>query len=337
MSREHKQLTKEIITPGRRRGARRAWVVALVLVLAVNFAAVPLRPLDGHIKMIDHRWSTLLDSTHSWLILGDSSGLHGVVARQVADSLDTDAVNVCLFGTMTLLSDAWMLKSYVEEHGAPEGVILVHVYDVTERDIGVAATAWTPLPWGYWSELTPAYQPSLRREFDVFAARDLPLFTEPGLLRKVALSTMGLDTLDQLPYMADGWVPITEPDTAGVRRDIQEHLRFVRKHTYALSKDARIALETIRDLADQYDFPVYFAPSPLVQDLAQNPLFAAHYGAFRDTMTDFCATSPNLHFVLNRPVTFPIGWMQLADHVVAAGAREYTAELMQDVLALRER
>jgi len=91
---------------------------ALALVCAINVwaaRALALHPLNQASRVIRAKWSLLMNQKKpvDTLVLGDSSGNHGVVPAILAARLGGTALNLCTVGDLLAVNDCWMLERYI--------------------------------------------------------------------------------------------------------------------------------------------------------------------------------------------------------------------------------
>src|SRR5207253_10129783 len=136
------------------------WVLVCIIVAGINLTlqwSLNRFPINSGHGLVQAKWNLLkrLPAPIDVLVLGDSSGNQGVVPQLLGAALGGTTINACTLADALIVNDAWMLDLYIRRLGPPKRVILVHVYDVWERDISYDVWAQIPLPWGFWSDLDP--------------------------------------------------------------------------------------------------------------------------------------------------------------------------------------
>ncbi len=322
---------------------RSVMVGTLLWVLALNVGAIWYlanhSPNRGP-RVIKTKWRLLDEAPHgtNMLVLGDSSGLRGVVPKILNERLGVQAINLGTTRRMLVTTDAWMLERFIARHGAPERVLVVHVYEVWhgDKDWLVSAMADIPMNWGFWERMKPASPLLPSDQFRVFLNRYVPLYAD----------NQSLATLFQKPWKAaryfasigvdeTGYMPIKSANPREVEADRARNLAAVRGKTFVMSGMNRMALERIRELAEAHGFDVYLANSPLYEGLYKEPEFKAYYQQVQGALRAFTATSPRLHYIAQEPWTFRKDQLENCDHVTEPASVIYTNKLADEIRRLK--
>ena len=149
-------MPEEIIPVSTRRKNIRLLVAVVLALLFVNFAVYftgAFTKLDSGVFLIRSKWNLLrdIDSPVEWLILGDSSANQGVIPDKFRSEYGGRVVNLGTVANALLIEDVWMLQDYIESHGAPKNVIVVHVYDMWVREADTSVFAH--VPWDYMGDI----------------------------------------------------------------------------------------------------------------------------------------------------------------------------------------
>jgi hypothetical protein len=96
----------------------------------------------------------------------------------------------------------------------------------------------------------------------------------------------------------------------------------------------QLALESIRQLAQEHGIDVYFASAPVYEGLYNQAAFQEHLAGVQAMLHGYTADSPCLHQV-SEVKTFPAEVMQTVDHLTDPAAREYTRWLVEQILKIR--
>ena len=320
-------------------------LLAGVIACAALFNLVAIWFLEHHSpnrapRVVKAQWRLLdaADRTTNWLILGDSSGLQGVVPKLLDERLGGRSVNLGTTRRMLATNDAWMLNRFIARHGPPQGVVLVHAYEVWhgEREWLIEAMPDIPLAWGFWNRLDPPLPLQPAEQVRVFLSRYVPLYADNQSLPrafqypwKVAryFFSVGIDET--------GYMPVKSANPRQVEEDYRQHIEAVRGRRFHISEINRQALERIRALAETHGFDVYLANSPLYQGLYDDPEFRAYFRQVQEALRAFAATCPRIHYIAQEPSTFPKDQMENCDHVTAPASREFTRRLAEEILQLR--
>ncbi|MFO0948661.1 MAG: hypothetical protein U1D30_22505, partial [Planctomycetota bacterium] len=267
---------------GRSSARRLATTIAwtLFFVLAANAGTiVALRHLPANLGywLVKQKWRMLedLDRPVDWLVLGDSSVNQGLDCRLFDEIVDGTSVNLGTTAVMTMVNDAWMLESYIEKHGPPRGVLIVHVYQMWQESARAVGIGEIPRPWGFWNQAQPPVAISSNDEWLVFLQRFAPLYA-----KHASIAEMLKHPLRTLRWRASvdarGFMSCEDYLPARIESERQAHLEFVRR-SYELSSDNRRALERIVELAEKHQFDVYLANSPILNDLSKDLVFSQFF------------------------------------------------------------
>ncbi len=287
--------------------------------------------------IVHQKWELLeaQEEPVDWLILGDSSCNQGVMPQEWDKLTGGRSINLCSIGNMVTIDDAWMLERYIERHGPPKNVLIMHVYDMWHRDLNNALLGQIPLGYGFWNRFDPAVELTFDEWKSVVASRYLPLYSQNTSLKDAARK--GLEQMSwEAPFKRDfvmdeqGFMPWYTAYPRGVRGDVGGHLRFLRKSQFAMSADTRDGLRAIGELADEHKIAVHFVPSPVAQQLGRNPGFKKYRKALDTELGEFADAHDT---VTHHPTVYqyPDGQMENADHVVFSAAKDLTRKLARDV------
>jgi hypothetical protein len=311
----------------------------LLVVLAVNGIVFwYLRdhtPNRGY-QLVRKKWEMLLQMEHpvDWLILGDSSCAQGVVPSVFNELLGVTSVNLCTVADALAVNDAWMLETYLKRFGPPGNVVLVHVYDSWEREPSQEVVAKIPLPLGYWGRLTPPITLSPRGIVRVLVRRYAPLYAENISLSTLLLPPFGASARDVVMDEA-GFTARYQANPANVEFDAGLHLETVQSHTFTLSRPNREALERIAALAEQHQFTVYLANSPLYERLYHQQAFQKYFAQIEGSLAALTAGSSRVHRIFKVPMTFAKDQLEHVDHVIYPAACAYTKRLVSEILTVQ--
>ena len=124
---------------------------------------------------------------------------------------------------------------------------------------------------------------------------------------------------------------LTVADPDQVQTDTRSHLRFVKDNVFRVSPNNQEALEHITALANEYQFEVFLANSPINDALYEDDQFQLYFGQVRQALQAYADTNERVHYVLQDPVTFTKEQMRNADHVTYAAAMVYSERLSAEL------
>ncbi len=293
--------------------------------------------------LASYKWNLLtnLKQPVDWLVLGDSSCNQGVIPEVLSQELDGTAVNLCIFGPLLVFNDAWMLEQHIQQVGPPKNVVIIHVYDLWERDIGdetFAHLSRIPLPPETLQSFTPSLELNLGHKLQWFSFRNLHLYTSSetiaDFLRDPINTFKGGREFAVTP---SGFMPKYTPNPLDVKEDVADHLNDIEGKKFTISEINQRSLQAIHDLAETYEFDVYFMSSPLNEDLYENPKFRRYVRQIKRGLEDFIGSSDRLHVVMDKPITFDINQMENTDHIIESAAQIYTRKIAAQIAREKRR
>jgi hypothetical protein len=333
----HRTLSDEVIPPARFKDILTSILGMLLVVGSANFAAqwfLSNHTLNRATWLIKEKWAILenLNQKQDFLVLGDSSCNQGVPIDVLEQTFQAQGTNLCTIGNLTALNDAWMLDRYIQRWGAPKQVIIVHVYDVWHRQASSHWMSKIPLDALTYQRLNPQIDYSVKGKLEVFISRYLPLYTESDSLSNwIRFPKASQEKLASFVLDNNGFMPLEAPNPSRVREDSAFHLDQIAKRKFSLSSENRRALDQIATLAQQHDFQVYIANSPIYEGLYNQPEFRRYYETVQADLKKYVDEHENLHLVFSEPMMFKAEQMENSDHVVYSSAKVYAAQLADEI------
>lgn len=337
----YKQLSREVYQPVR---WRQVWITLIgvtLIVLALNGLAYLYLTRDRvnlGAFIASEKWRILnnLQTPVDWVVLGDSSANQGVVPDEIESCLGGSAVNLATIADWTLLNDAWMLENYLSRFDAPDGVIIVHVYNIYPRSLRPEVVSQAALPWRFWAQYSPAPGFTAGDEANILLEKFFPLYYRNETLLqavKQVVSTRGSFLSQPNPINAQGYMASDKADPTTVERDARNQINFVNANAFQVSSANQAAIDRIIELAEQYSFDVYFGNSPMYEVLYEDPAFQQYLTRVQDWLRETTSRSTRTHY-LPSVSTFPATEMENADHIIDTAARQFTETLCSDVRAV---
>jgi len=358
------------------RGVAAVLALALGCLVALNgVARLALDKAGSNLAygLTDQKWALLrepgsFDPRTVVLVLGDSAGNQGVdpvvLGRVLARGGEAGAgvasatgnaprvLNLCTVADALAVHDAWMLSRWIEQHGPPAEVVLVHTYDMWYRraDAAPAAAmlARVPVPLWEWGGLRPRVRLSWERWALLLSSRWAPMYAQDASLRELLGSpartwervTTRAGTIWQ-SVDKNGFLSASQARPVAVERDTRGHLGFLRAHTreftaFRLSEDNLAGLQEIARLGEEHGFRVWLAAAPMYRGLWESPAMQTYHGQLRARLRRFDRRHPSVGIVLSEPVRFEMHQMQNADHTVETAAAEYARVLGEAIRRGRE-
>ena len=339
MASKHQQLPEEVLHPSTRGKILLSLLCPWILFGLANVGAnlyLNYFPENGGYWLIKKKWEMLLNLRKpvKFLVLGDSSCNQGVVPQVIESELDTTAINLCTIGNALALNDAWMLSKHIKKYGAPKNVLIVHVYDMWNRELNWNVTSQIPLSWGYWDKLEPHIQVDLGNEKTILLNKYLPLYSQNKSIKNLINNPERWFSQKEISLQKDGFMVVTDSNSSKVEIATKSHINSVADKQFSLSKPNQQSLEAILKLAEKHDFNVYLANSPIHEKLWANPDFQTYYSQVKQKLQEFSDRSKRIHYITEQPITFSKQEMESADHIIASAAKVYTQKLVSELKEL---
>jgi len=326
---------------------RRDFILSLLIpgaffVLA-NLALSPLierYPLNATYILVREQWQQVLEGhlDADFLILGDSSALHGVNPDTLDSLVGVRSLNLGTVGNLLAINDAWMLHTYVERKGPPKAVLIVHVVDVWNRPVEAVPFAKVPLRWGYWREAPTLYPFGLATVFKMSIIRTLPLSTDSESVAQYVLNPKSrlFETLESRVHgsLRRGfWRLPDRSDSQQILADSAAQLDFVRSHEPAISEPNRHALQSIGELTERLQFEAYLSVSPVYEALAASPEYRQFWESTRRRIIEVTSAYPRVHVIPDIPTARLDELTDTVDHLSGTAADRFTRRLAMVVSA----
>jgi len=332
------RLPDEWIVPVRPRRALTVWIAPCLILAAINLSAIPL--LDryapnpfAHVPRI--KWSLLENAAGPGenLILGDSAGNQGVDPALLEPRLGGSWLNLCTVANLMTLDDAWMLNRYVERHGAPQRVIVVHVLDSWERPIHAGAFAQVPLPWGFWNRVDPPLRLSLKKQLELTGVRYAPLYSADQSLRFMLMYPWRVpETWPDID--SRGFMPMPESTPEEATTDLERLTRMLEEGEGEPSPANVEGMKRLLTLSSEHDFPLYFAWGPMWEKMWERELTRERFASMHASLLELAEGHDRFHMVFDEPMRFPLERIQTVGHVTADGAQAYTREIASRIRSM---
>ncbi|MBZ0265316.1 hypothetical protein K8I28_11665 [bacterium] len=331
------RLPDEIFVPIKKRDVILPVTIMMVGIILINISLIMYLdryPNEFGVIILKTRLQKLLADDYSWLILGDSSGRHGLNdSLFVAEGMGS-TYNASTFGEMTPIYSVWFLNAYLEEHPAPEGVIIAHANDVFLRDINekISSFAWTPLPFGFWKNYTPEIKLDLGATYRIFSARYLPLLSRP---RETKMAIRYPDKYlfkKQLEYYNHeyGFMP-RDADMERVDRDrIKQKNRIIEhNNNFSFSETSLLTFSHLNELGEKHNFTIYYCLVPVDEIVVTDKIFRGFYNQFVSQLKDVTDKYPNIKLISDK--MYPVAKENLESfrHVTESVANEFTLEQIE--------
>lgn len=326
------EMPVEELHPTSSRSILSALIAGGVLLLALNVAACLLvnrfTPNQGY-RDIRKKWEYLisLEEDVDMLIVGDSACNHGIQPALINRALEINSINLCTIGDALFLEDSWMLDYYLRKGFTLDALMISHVHDVWYREKNLAVIAQIPLAGFYWQSLSPSLESSLRDTAEILKHKYLPLYTQNSSLSHLLMYPWRASAY--VPFQNFGFDSSAKPNTERVKKEMSELLEWVTTQPFRVSAINDRSLRRMLELAEEYDFDVYYVPSPMLDSLRENPAMQRYLFRLNDYLEEISSNYKRLDVLFNEPVGFPIEEMESPDHVIPSSAATFTTAVIE--------
>ncbi|MGB0766091.1 MAG: hypothetical protein ACPGYV_00110 [Phycisphaeraceae bacterium] len=303
------------------------WVIALGVLLAINFAAFAL--LDRfdpnrfrvQVEVKYDRLETA-GAKYDSLILGDSTPNQGIMPSVLGKRVGGAWLNLATVADLQAVNGAWMLGRYIDAYGPPKRVILCHVPEMWRRDLDPAAFVQTPFSIGQFDELDPPLNFAWDDRLWGAVTRYAPIYSKNTSLTEFAMKPWALRDLRE-DFQADGFMAVegmTSEWAESIERAAQSHA----EKPYALSEHNRVAMERMIEMAETHGFDLYLLPGSVSEALAASPGYRHNFVGMMADYQRWAASSDRVVLLSDRMQAFPDEMMYDEDHVNVLGAQAWS-------------
>lgn len=307
----------------------------IVLILIVNgifyFYLGANNPNLGY-KINSKKWHLLNSSKEKkdWLILGDSTCNQGLSVSEFEKQINSPAINLCTIGNMLTLDDSWLLEAYIEKHGTPENVLIIHTYDFWYRnDINLSLTSQLPV-WDIITENPSPWPLNFKQEILLMAYKYFPLYSQNESFKKVLYDFFENTKENPPSFTTNGFMIIKDANIKNVKKSKINHINFTKNNKFTLSKNNLSGLNNIKNLSEEFGFNVFIANGPLNASLSRNDAFKSYFAKLRKYFNNYASRSDNVYYI-DSLFTFQDNEMISADHVNHKAALKYTKKISEKI------
>ncbi len=330
------RLPDEVVAPATPRSVTVSFGLALLVVALANglaIAALHRTTPNPATHVVKAKWALAdegLGPGYS-LILGDSSGNQGLNPEFLNELVGGEWVNLCTFANHLTLGDAWLLEQYIQRHGPPERVLVVHVYDIWARPVYADAFADIPRPFGFWGQMNPPLDLTVKGQVEIAIQRYLPLYFSDRSLKMLLMHPGRVKAVHER-INAQGFMAETVSDPAQVQGDYEEQLAKAQAMHTELSEPNREGLSRIAELAATHGFTVDLVYGPMYDALWEEPEVRDYFAEVDQQLHELVDEHDGLRLLHDEPATYPITQLQNCEHLTVDGAADYTKRVAAWIL-----
>lgn len=285
-------------------------------------------------EIIIKKWKLVetMREKRDWLILGDSTCNQGISALALERKINASAINLCTIGDMLTVNDSWMLETYINKFGAPKNILIIHAYDVWQRDaVNLNLASQIPVsilikekpnPWIF----------NKKDEARLLLNKYIPLYSQrTSLITAMVNAFRRKDIVVQENFDEGGFMPVKYANSETISASLSGHKDFVKSNKFYMSSNNLAGLENIKKLAETYGFNVFIANSPINEELSNDENFKNYFSNISQYLTDFANKSNRVYYIKD---IFPFSKdrMVSVDHITAEAAQEYSEKLAEEII-----
>ena len=285
--------------------------------------------------IVNKKWDIVTKTKKSknvkWLIVGDSSGNQGVSTDLFEDGFGGEAYNVCTLGDNTCLIDSWMIDYWIRKNGAPENILMVHVYDVWERSGNSFMFSQNPLTLAFTMSLKPDVF-SISKKVNLLFKKYFALYFQNNSVSRIIKTPRNLFR-EHYEMGEHGYMQSSVSKEEKVHEDIKGHLWNLRnrKEKMAFSNINKTSLNEIKRMVEENNINLFIANSPIAIELYSAKEYQHYFNEITSSLSNYCNESPKIHYINNPQMIFADTLMENADHLIHSAALEYSNNLIQEI------
>ncbi len=314
------------------------WVLAGAVVLLVNllaFATLERYDPNRFRVQVAVKYEILREHGDQYdsLILGDSTPNQGIMPGILDEQVGGRWLNLATVANLLAASDAWLLDEYIDRYGAPKAVLISHVPDMWAREVDASVISQAPVAVSRFDELKPAVKLKPGELAKMYLTRYAPLYSKNDSLNELLKKPWKVRDL-RGGFDPDGFMPMREAEP-GWHAAQQTAIAAYEDKSFKVSAINEQAMQRVIELAKEHGFTVYLLPGSVSQGLAQSQGYQGNFQAMMQQYQAWADASEQVRLILPRPQVFPDALMYDEDHVTLEGAKEWTTQIAQAILAQR--
>ncbi len=289
--------------------------------------------INSQSMVIKRKWRKLfnLSKPVDWVILGDSSCTCGIDEKYFELRMNKSATNLCTVGNSLILGDYLMLEYLIKNIGVPKNVLIVHVYDIWERNFDITCYSEIPFKYGYWNNLIPLGLSNLNNLIKLHIVQYLPIYSKNITLRRIAENAIYKNKKHKNIMLKDGSTR-GEANPEEVLKDAELHIQKLRIiENFSISKINREYMEKIFQLSEKYQFKVYLINGPMYNGLYSDSGFQNYFQQVEGELLLVSNKYPNVKYIPSNKLKllFDKNQMSNSDHVAKTVVKPLTRKIVQ--------
>lgn len=332
--------TDEIINNDSRKSPLRLIIFIFIFLFLFNiilFIFLKYHTPNLGYEVVNRKWNLLekLEEKKDWLILGDSTCNQGLSVDVFEKENNTTAINLCTLGDMLTVNDSWMIERYIKKVGPPKNVLIIHTYNIWERekaDLGlfsqtpvISLIEEAPNPWIF--NRKEATLLLFYKYFPIYSEKSSILETIVGFFQKE-------DPKKHVTFDEKGFMAVEYPDPETVNISVNSHKNSLKSNRFQMSPFNLSGIENIKKLAEKYEFDVFIANSPINSELVKDENFKAYFSDLNSYLDKYTNESDRLYYI-NSLFPFPANEMASSDHITGKAATEYSKKISEKIKEIR--
>lgn len=305
----------------------------LIGILAINYLFVILlefrQPNQGY-WLIKQKWEWILNSRENvhTLFLGDSACNQGLIPNVYSNITGHSAYNLGTIGDMSLLNDAWMLQSYLQNHKPPQQVVVMHTFDAWNRPYMISCLAQIPCKSYSFSPMPRfSYIDWMNLHMDSW----FPLFYQNYSIKSMILNPIA--AFSHTYSITNGYFCVPDANPPLVIETYQKHIQeLTNQPHFELLSYQKEAIQTIIQLAEQHHFDLRFLIAPVYEKLGTHPSFLEYTDQIHANISQLSPANNSDIQVIENIEYYPIESLESDDHLAHQSALSFTTALAEQLL-----
>lgn len=305
----------------------------LILIDGIVYLYLKFNTPNLAYEIVIKKWEMLknMSNKRDWVVLGDSTCNQGMPVSMLEKKFNASAVNLCAIGGMLTVNDSWILETYIKKFGPPKNVLIIHTYDLWQRekvDLGLASQLplstiirEKPNPWIF----------DKKSEVILLLNKYWPLFSQKqSLIEIISILFKKGNVKFERSFDQNGFMSIKEADPQTVLDEAVTKKKRLENIKFNISRNNLAGLENIRNLAEKHDFNVFIANSPVYREVFEDVNFQSYFADIKSYLKKYADKSEKIYYIDNE-YAFSENEMVSVDHIIESAAQEYSFKLSEEI------
>jgi len=278
--------------------------------------------------IVSEKWDLVESATSlslDYIVLGDSTSSTGFDPDVVHEERKLDGWNLGTIGTFGMIDNVWLLEAYLANNSTPEFVIIIHSFDVLQRDVPTISLLGT-----YNVPLTQIESLSLADRLQIYQQRLLPIY-----YRRQSFTNALIGAFQNLPddlneVKDNGFLSIKYPMGYDFELAMMNLNNTVSDLSSSVSPMNVEAMRRLIELSEAHDFQLYFVNGPIYEELEANDKLQTIRQHLHESYVTEVSHADTAHYIPD-VFTFEKDEMESVDHILPPYTSRYTSNVIMAI------